>query len=170
MAITILRDEFQTVEARSRPGDRPPDYAGELERALRGKIAGEVRFDAGSRALYATDGSNYRQVPIGVVVPQSMKVGEAGVLPKVRQAAKEALILADGFSCCTQIEQGTDRRALHLAQVLGIAQAKGSQAFAGDYPERRLPKLPRNDGYLREAVTVGAGLALAGLFWAWGRK
>jgi FAD/FMN-containing dehydrogenase len=30
-----------------------------------------MRFDAGSRALYATDGSNYRQVPIGVVVPQS---------------------------------------------------------------------------------------------------
>ena len=34
-------------------------------------IHGEVRFDAGSRALYATDGSNYRQVPIGVVVPQN---------------------------------------------------------------------------------------------------
>src|SRR5579871_569511 len=38
--------------------------------ALREKIRGEVRFDEGSRALYATDGSNYRQVPIGVVVPR----------------------------------------------------------------------------------------------------
>src|SRR3954464_6607199 len=37
---------------------------------LRRAIAGEVRFDAGSRALYATDGSNYRQVPIGVVIPR----------------------------------------------------------------------------------------------------
>src|SRR5690348_4297869 len=37
---------------------------------LRRQINGEVRFDAGSRALYATDGSNYRQVPIGVVVPR----------------------------------------------------------------------------------------------------
>src|SRR4051812_49897348 len=36
---------------------------------LRGAVRGEVRFDAGSRALYATDGSNYRQVPIGVVIP-----------------------------------------------------------------------------------------------------
>src|SRR3954451_4266877 len=36
---------------------------------LRRAISGEVRFDAGSRALYATDGSNYRQVPIGVVIP-----------------------------------------------------------------------------------------------------
>ena len=38
---------------------------------MRSKIRGEVRFDAGSRALYATDGSNYRQAPIGVVVPQN---------------------------------------------------------------------------------------------------
>ena len=47
-----------------------PDVAG-LERELKGSIQGEVRFDPGSRALYATDGSNYRQVPIGVVVPKS---------------------------------------------------------------------------------------------------
>src|SRR6202045_255270 len=40
-----------------------------LARALRGRIRGEVRFDRGTRALYATDGSNYRQVPIGVVLP-----------------------------------------------------------------------------------------------------
>src|SRR5215471_5936283 len=43
----------------------------ELERELRRRVSGEVRFDAGSKALYATDGSNYRQVPIGVVVPKS---------------------------------------------------------------------------------------------------
>ena len=36
---------------------------------LRRRIKGEVRFDDGSRALYASDASNYRQVPIGVVVP-----------------------------------------------------------------------------------------------------
>ncbi|HEX2830592.1 MAG TPA: FAD-binding and (Fe-S)-binding domain-containing protein [Burkholderiales bacterium] len=43
-----------------------------LEKALSDSIEGEVRFDAGSRALYATDASNYRQVPIGVVVPKSI--------------------------------------------------------------------------------------------------
>lgn len=42
----------------------------ELERALRRELRGEVRFDDGDRALYATDASNYRQVPIGVVVPR----------------------------------------------------------------------------------------------------
>jgi FAD/FMN-containing dehydrogenase len=43
-----------------------------LAAELRGQIRGEVRFDAGSRALYATDGSNYRQVPIGVVIPRNL--------------------------------------------------------------------------------------------------
>ena len=35
-------------------------------------VRGDVRFDNGSRALYATDGSNFRQVPIGVVLPRDM--------------------------------------------------------------------------------------------------
>ncbi|MDQ3926034.1 MAG: FAD-binding oxidoreductase, partial [Actinomycetota bacterium] len=41
-----------------------------MEDRLRGDIRGEVRFDRGSRALYATDYSIYRQVPIGVVIPK----------------------------------------------------------------------------------------------------
>lgn len=44
-----------------------------LETALRNAIVGEVRFDHGTRAAYATDASNYRQLPIGVVVPTSKK-------------------------------------------------------------------------------------------------
>src|SRR5216684_8279698 len=44
--------------------------AASLAEALRGQIRGDIRFDRGSRALYATDGSNYRQVPIGVVLPR----------------------------------------------------------------------------------------------------
>ncbi|SCZ63344.1 FAD-binding and (Fe-S)-binding domain-containing protein [Thiohalomonas denitrificans] len=39
--------------------------------ALRSTVSGDVKFDAGSRALYATDGSNYRQPPIGLVIPKS---------------------------------------------------------------------------------------------------
>ena len=53
----------------------PPEAAAHLdaialEAALRRHLRGEVRFDSGSRAVYATDGSNYRQVPIGVVIPR----------------------------------------------------------------------------------------------------
>src|SRR5580700_8518788 len=43
-----------------------------LAEALRRHLRGEVRFDSASRALYATDGSNYRQVPIGVVLPRDV--------------------------------------------------------------------------------------------------
>uniref|UniRef100_A0A372INU7 FAD-binding oxidoreductase n=1 Tax=Paracidobacterium acidisoli TaxID=2303751 RepID=A0A372INU7_9BACT len=43
-----------------------------LEERLRATIRGEVRFDPGSRALYATDASNYRQVPIGLAVPRDI--------------------------------------------------------------------------------------------------
>lgn len=46
------------------------DAAG-VEAELRRNVQGEVRFDAGSKAMYAVDASNYRQVPIGVVVPKS---------------------------------------------------------------------------------------------------
>ncbi len=42
-----------------------------LSDEIASRISGEVRFDAGSRALYATDSSNYRQVPLGVVLPRS---------------------------------------------------------------------------------------------------
>lgn len=43
-----------------------------LETELRAQIKGDVRFDTGSRAIYAVDGSNYRQVPIGIVLPKSI--------------------------------------------------------------------------------------------------
>jgi len=44
-----------------------------LEAELARSVAGEVRFDAGARAAYCADASNYRQVPIGVVLPRSVE-------------------------------------------------------------------------------------------------
>src|SRR4051812_24860293 len=43
--------------------------AAALERALRERVRGEVRFDAAYRAAYSCDSSNYRQAPLGVVCP-----------------------------------------------------------------------------------------------------
>ena len=51
----------------------------------------------------------------------SMAIGELELLPAVRTAAADCLIIADGFSCREQIAQGTDRHALHLAEVLQMA-------------------------------------------------
>src|ERR1035438_8080724 len=50
-----------------------------LEKALIGEVRGEVRFDRGSRAMYATDGSNYRQIPIWLVVPRDAEDVKAAV-------------------------------------------------------------------------------------------
>ncbi len=51
----------------------------------------------------------------------SLKIGERRLLPAVRRAAHDTLVIADGFSCKTQIEQFTDRRDLHLAEVVKMA-------------------------------------------------
>ncbi|MCK0111521.1 FAD-binding oxidoreductase [Ornithinimicrobium sp. F0845] len=48
----------------------------------------------------------------------SQAVGERTILPAVREAGPDTQILADGFSCRTQIAQGTPRRARHLAELL----------------------------------------------------
>src|SRR6266487_4556956 len=53
--------------------------ASELERELARTVRGEVRFDRGARALYATDGSNYRQIPIGLVIPRDAEDVRAAV-------------------------------------------------------------------------------------------
>jgi Fe-S oxidoreductase/FAD/FMN-containing dehydrogenase len=48
----------------------------------------------------------------------SMKIGELVLLPEVRRASKETLIVANGFSCRTQISDGAGRSAIHLAEAL----------------------------------------------------
>ncbi len=67
----------------------------------------------------------------------SMRVGERVLLPKVRAAAADTLIIANGFSCREQISQSTNRQALHLAQVLKMAMDEGPQGTPGAFPERR---------------------------------
>jgi FAD/FMN-containing dehydrogenase/Fe-S oxidoreductase len=95
-----------------------------LEAALRDRVDGEVRFDAGSRAAYSTDASNFRQVPVGVVVPrtpeaaaQAVQVCRAHGAPLVSrgggtslagQCTNEAVVI-DWSKYCHQIES-VDRR------------------------------------------------------------
>jgi Fe-S oxidoreductase len=55
----------------------------------------------------------------------SMACGERVILPAVRAAAPDTLIIADGFSCREQIAQATGRQSLHLAQVLRLAAHPG---------------------------------------------
>jgi Fe-S oxidoreductase len=53
----------------------------------------------------------------------SMKMGELSLLPKVRAAAPDVLVVADGTSCRHQIRDGAGREAIHVARVLERALA-----------------------------------------------
>jgi FAD/FMN-containing dehydrogenase/Fe-S oxidoreductase len=84
----------------------------------------------------------------------SMACAEQALLPAVREADPDTLILADGFSCRTQIEQaGTGRQALHLAEALRLA--------VEPEPMPR-PRSGATSGRLVAGATAGLGLALAG--------
>src|SRR5438067_4511412 len=72
-----------------------------LEAEMRRTLEGEVRFDAGSRAIYAVDGSNYRQVPIGVVIPKS-KEDVVQTIAVCRNFGAPVLSRGGGTSLCGQ--------------------------------------------------------------------
>ena len=65
-----LTSQFVILPSSHGVSHAQPAETPELLRQLEQTVRGEVRFDAGARALYATDASNYRQVPIGLVVPR----------------------------------------------------------------------------------------------------
>lgn len=62
--------------------------------------------------------------------PVSMAMGEQSLLPAVRAAESDTLIVADGTSCRHQIRDGTGREALHVARIL--AQALEAAASEGE--------------------------------------
>ncbi|HEU4630332.1 MAG TPA: FAD-binding and (Fe-S)-binding domain-containing protein [Gemmatimonadaceae bacterium] len=64
----------------------------------------------------------------------AIAAGERVLLPAVRQAGRDTLVVADGFSCREQVAQTTDRRALHLAEVLQLA-LRGDAWRRGEPPE-----------------------------------
>jgi hypothetical protein len=67
----------------------------------------------------------------------SIKAGEQTLLPAVRQAEKSTVIISDGFSCREQIEQETDRKGIHLAQVLQMALREQQGQTTTAFPEKR---------------------------------
>ncbi|MGH3111968.1 MAG: FAD-binding and (Fe-S)-binding domain-containing protein, partial [Gaiellaceae bacterium] len=84
----------------------------------------------------------------------SMKAGEHALLPSVREAGSGTLVVANGFSCKTQVEHGADRRALHLAEVLKLARD-------GELAEKPSPGPARRAR--RVAMLAGAGALTAGV-------
>jgi FAD/FMN-containing dehydrogenase/Fe-S oxidoreductase len=98
----------------------------------------------------------------------AMAAGERSLLPDVRNASDQTLIIADGFSCREQIEQGTGRQALHLAQVMRLAQEHGGRLPNGR-PERELVRKKRRAMQLAAVKTgavVGAGAIVGGMIYS----
>jgi Fe-S oxidoreductase len=91
----------------------------------------------------------------------SIACGERVLLPKVREAPADALVVTAGFSCRSQIEQATDRRALHVAQVIQLARECGAAGPAGSFPERCVAEKPRAGSHRR--ATALAALTAAGV-------
>src|ERR1700730_4205704 len=92
-----------------------------LANALRAEIRGEVRFDDGSRALYATDGSNYRQVPAGVVFPRDVE-DVLAVVTICRRFSAPLLCRGGGTSLagqCCNVAVIVDF-SKHMAEILEI--------------------------------------------------
>jgi Fe-S oxidoreductase len=101
----------------------------------------------------------------------SLACGERALLPAVRGASDDALIVADGFSCRHQIEQGgTGRRALHIAEVLKLARDYGPAGPPGGHPERHVRPLPGRRRPLRTAVALAAPATAAAIAWRWRRR
>jgi FAD/FMN-containing dehydrogenase/Fe-S oxidoreductase len=96
----------------------------------------------------------------------SMSCGEQGLLPAVRDADEQTLIVANGFSCKTQIEHGTQRKALHLAEVIRLAQEHGPGGPGAGPPEAARGARPRPELGRRLAraavVSAGAGAVAGG--------
>jgi Fe-S oxidoreductase len=99
----------------------------------------------------------------------SMKIGERALLPAVREAPPDVLVIADGFSCREQIEHGTGRRALHLAEVIQLAARAEAEPMERGHPgvsriAEGAPVLSKRT--VRAALIAGGVLAAAGgLLW-----
>ncbi len=80
-------------------------------------------------------------------------------MPMVREASKETILVVDGFSCKTQIEQLTDRRGLHTAQLIKMAMEHGSAGVSGSFPERAYPDVHPPAGGVAKGALLAAGAA-----------
>ena len=135
-SLTLLREQHEQGRFERQQGDdsrtavsRSDSEA--LAAQLRRTIRGEVRFDAGSRALYATDGSNYRQAPIGVVIPRDVRTSsDDGAVPRhlalrsCRAAAAPAWPASAATSPWSWTSPSTMHHVLHIdaGRKLGTVQ------------------------------------------------
>jgi Fe-S oxidoreductase len=130
------------------------DFA--AEETVLGRLGLEVRTpEPGCCGMAGSFGFEASHVEV------SRQIGEKALLPAVRAAEGDTLIIADGFSCREQIVQGTGRTPQHLAEVLRSALAHPPPPA----PQQRVRLRPS----VVTALAVGL-LALAGATALWKRR
>jgi Fe-S oxidoreductase len=169
-AARLARQSVTLGEFLGREGYQPPRLAG--------RAVVQVHCHQGAVLGYDSEQALLRQMGLDLEVPDSGCCGMAGsfgyehgeryevsqacgervILPAVRRAPADTLIIADGFSCREQIAQATSRRPVHLAQILRLARDPGTQQPTVPYPER-LAWQERPRSYAKLAAV---GLAAAG--------
>jgi Fe-S oxidoreductase len=129
------------------------------QKAIIGLGAEKKLFEAmGSKAEIADDGCCGMAGSFGFEEHKydvSMQVYEHQLGPHLRSLPPERLVLADGFSCRTQIEQASGRRPLHLAQLLRVAAGSDNTDIDGLMPKRS--EWARNGALLAGGVALGFG-------------
>jgi len=90
----------------------------------------------------------------------SLAIGELELLPAIRKASPDSLIIADGFSCREQVAQCTDRRALHLAEIISMAAQDRATEIPELFPEHA--QVEKRRVQLKRSMT-NAGLGVAGI-------
>jgi Fe-S oxidoreductase len=96
----------------------------------------------------------------------SVKCGERVLLPKIRESSNDTLIVADGFSCRQQIKSGTERRGIHLAQVIKLAldETPGCTRFPENRFVRQEPAYDTKSILATVAVAAGVSIGLWSAF------
>lgn len=126
------------------------------QKAIIGLDAEKKLFDAmGAKAEIADDGCCGMAGSFGFEEHKydvSMQIYEHQLGPHLRSLPPERLVLADGFSCRTQIEQASGRRPLHLAQLLRVAAGGDKTNIDG--------LMPKNPTWLRNGAMLAGGIAL----------
>jgi hypothetical protein len=96
----------------------------------------------------------------------SIKCGERVLLPAVRNADKDTLIITNGFSCREQIAQTTDRQALHLAQVIQMALHEDTTGLARTEGEYIPQPAQQSASRVRVALVMSTVMLIVGvLIW-----
>ena len=99
----------------------------------------------------------------------SIKCGERNLLPAVRRTEADKLVIVSGFSCHEQIVQQTDRKPLHIAEILHLAMTAGTprppEPEKQPEPKKEKPADNEHQQQLEtgERIVAGAGALLAGI-------